>query len=54
MLIWKKIMERWHLTHDDIAICKLVIQLAQQTTTAVCPACLDALADARVQWLSLN
>ena len=54
MLRWKLIMERWHLTHEDISICRLVQQVAVQTNSKVCPACLDAIADERLQWQSLN
>lgn len=54
MLRWKMIMGCWHLTHEDIAICRLVIAVATQTSCKVCPACSDALADERVQWLSLD
>jgi hypothetical protein len=54
MLRWKLIMERWHLTYEDIAICRMVIQVATQTSGKVCPACMDAIADARLQWLSLD
>ena len=54
MLRWKMIMERWHLTHEDISICGLVQQMAIQTASEVCPVCLDAIADERLQWQSLN
>lgn len=54
MLRWKLILERWHLTHDDISICRLVIAVASQMRSQVCPACLDAIADERLQWLSLD
>jgi len=54
MLLWKLIMDRWHLTHEDISICRLVLQVAEQTSGKVCPACLDAIADERLQWQSLN
>ena len=54
MLRWKMIMGRWHLTHEDIGICRLVQQMAIQTNSEVCPACLDAIADERLQWQSLN
>jgi hypothetical protein len=54
MLLWKLIMDRWHLTHEDISICRLVLQVAEQTSAKVCPACLDAIADERLQWQSLN
>ena len=54
MLRWKIIMGRWHLTHEDIGICRLVQQVAVQTNSEVCPACLDAIADERLQWQSLN
>ena len=54
MLRWKMIMGRWHLTHEDVAICRLVQQMAIQTATEVCPACLDAIAYERLQWQSLN
>ena len=54
MLRWKKIMERWHLTHEDISVCRLVQQMAIQTESEVCPACLDAIADERLQWQNLN
>lgn len=54
MLLWKMIMERWHLTHEDVSICRLVQQVAVQTQSKVCPACLDAIADERLQWQSLN
>ena len=54
MLRWKMIMGRWHLTHEDIGICRLVQQMAVQTNSEVCPACLDAIADERLQWQSLN
>ena len=54
MLRWKMIMERWHLTHEDISICGLVQQMAIQTASEVCPACLDAIADERLQWQNLN
>ena len=54
MLRWKIIMERWHLTHEVISICGLVQQMAIQTASEVCPACLDAIADERLQWQRLN
>jgi len=54
MLKWKKIQDRWHLTYEDISVCRLVLQMAIQTNSAICPACLDALADERLQWQSLN
>ena len=54
MLRWKMIMGRLHLTHEDISICRLVLQMEIQTTAKVCPACLDALADERLQWQTLN
>ncbi len=54
MLLWKLIMDRWHLTHEDISVCRLVLQVAEQTSAKVCPACLDAIADERLQWQSLN
>jgi hypothetical protein len=54
MLRWKMIMGRWHLTHEDISICRLVQQMAVQTNSEVCPACLDAIADERLQWLNLD
>lgn len=54
MLRWKMIMERWHLTYEDIAVCRLVQQMAVQTASEVCPACLDAIADERLQWQRLN
>ena len=54
MLRWKMIMERWHLTHEDVSICRLVQQVAVQTNSEVCPACLDAIADERLQWQNLN
>jgi hypothetical protein len=54
MLRWKKIMERWHLTYEDISVCRLVQQMAIQTNSEVCLACLDALADERLQWQNLN
>ena len=54
MLQWKLIMDRWHLTHEDISICRLVLQVAEQTTGKICPACLDAISDERLQWLNLN
>ena len=54
MLRWKMIMGRWHLTHEDIGICRLVQQMAVQANSAVCPACLDAIADERLQWQNLN
>lgn len=47
-------MDRWHLTYEDIAVCRLVIQVASQTSAKVCPSCLDSIADARLQWLNLN
>jgi hypothetical protein len=54
MLRWKMIMERWHLTYEDISVCRLVQQMAVQTNSKVCPACLDAIADERLQWQNLN
>jgi transketolase C-terminal domain/subunit len=54
MLRWKMIMGRWHLTHEDVSICRLVQQMAVQAPSAVCPACMDAIADERLQWLRLN
>ena len=54
MLRWKKIMERWHLTYEDISVCRLVQQMAIQTESEICPACLDAIADERLQWQNLN
>ena len=54
MLYWKLIMGSWHLTYEDIAICRLVVQVATQTSAKVCPACMDAIADSRLQWLNLD
>lgn len=54
MLRWKMIAGRWHLTHEDISICRLVLQMEIQTKAKVCFACLDALADERLQWQTLN
>ena len=54
MLRWKQIAGLWHLTHEDISICRLVLQMEIQTKAKVCPACLDALADERLQWQTLN
>ena len=54
MLRWKLIHKRWHLTHEDISVCRLVLQMEEQTNSAICPACLDAIADERLQWQSLN
>jgi ribosomal protein L18E len=54
MLRWKVIMDRWHLTHEDISICRLVQQVAVQTDSEICLACLDAIADERLQWQNLN
>ena len=54
MLRWKRIMERWHLTYEDISVCRLVQQMAIQSNSEICPACLDAIADERLQWQSLN
>jgi hypothetical protein len=54
MLRWKMIMGRWHLTHEDVSICRLVQQMAVQASSEVCPACMDAIADERLQWLRLN
>ena len=54
MLHWKLIMGVWHLTYEDIGICRLVLQVATQTSAKVCPACLDAIADSRLQWLNLD
>ena len=54
MLQWKLIMERWHLTYEDMAVCRLVVQVATQTSAKVCQSCMDTLADARLQWLSLD
>ena len=54
MLLWKKIQEKWHLTYEDIPICRLALLLATQSHTKICPSCVDSLADARTQWQSLN
>ena len=54
MLRWKIIQGIWHLTHEDISICRLVVQVAEQTTAEICPSCLDAIADERLQWRNLN
>lgn len=54
MLRWKLIHKRWHLTHEDISICRLVLQMETQTNSAICLACLDAIADERLQWQRLN
>jgi hypothetical protein len=54
MLRWKMIATRWHLTHEDIPICNLVQAMEIQAESKVCPACLDALADERLQWQNLN
>ena len=54
MLRWKWIHNRWHLTHEDISICKLVLQVEEQTQGEICPACLGAIADERLQWQNLN
>ena len=47
-------MDRWHLTYEDISVCRLVQEMAIQTNSAICPACLDAIADERLQWQNLN
>lgn len=54
MLQWKLIMERWHLTYEDMAVCRLVVQVATQTSAKVCPLCMDSYTDARLQWLNLD
>ena len=54
MLRWKMIQGKWHLTHEDISICRLVLQMEVQTSAKICPACLDAIADERLQWQNLN
>ena len=54
MLKWKKIQERWHLTYEDISVCRLAQQMAIQSNSAICPACLDTIADERLQWQNLN
>ena len=54
MLQWKMVMEKWHLTYEDIPVCRLATVLAQQTSAKVCPACMDTIADERLQWLNLN
>lgn len=54
MLQWKQILERWHLTYEDIPICRMAAYMAKASRTKVCPACLDSLADIRLQWLNLN
>lgn len=54
MLQWKQILERWHLSYEDIPICRMATIVAQQTSTKICPACLDSIADVRLQWLNLN
>ena len=54
MLKWKMIQDRWHLTYEDISVCRLVQQMAIQTNSEICPACLDAIADERLQWQRLN
>lgn len=54
MLRWKMVMGRWHLTHEDVSVCRLVQQMAIQANSKVCPACLDTLADERLQWQTLN
>lgn len=55
MLLWKKIMGMWHLTYEEnYSICRMVETMAIQTRAKVCPACLDAYADARLQWLNLD
>ena len=47
-------MNRWHLTYEDMAICRMVVQVASQTSGKVCPCCLDSIADARLQWVNLD
>lgn len=54
MLRWKLIHGKWHLTYEDISVCRLVLQMEVQTNSAICPACLDAIADERLQWQNLN
>jgi hypothetical protein len=54
MLRWKLIHGKWHLTHEEIAICRLVLQMEIQTNSEICLACLDAIADERLQWQNLN
>lgn len=54
MLQWKIILERWHLTNEDIPICRLSVQMAQQTQTKVCPACVDALTVGLAQWQKIR
>ena len=54
MLRWKQIHDRWHLTYEDIPVCRMATQLAVQTNSAICPACLGAIADERLQWQNLN
>lgn len=54
MLLWKQMAGLWHLTHEDISICGLVLQMEIQAKAKVCPACLGALADERLQWETLN
>jgi hypothetical protein len=52
MLRWKQIAGLWHLTYEDISVCRLVLQMEIQTKAKICLACLDAIADERVQWLN--
>ena len=48
-------MGMWHLTYEEnYSICRMVENMAVQTSAEICPACLDAYADARLQWLSLD
>ena len=50
MLQWKKIVERWHLTYEDIPICRLSKALEEQTETKICPSCVDSLSGALARW----
>ena len=54
MLLWKMILDRWHLTHDDLPICQMSKILTEQLDESVCSVCLDYFADAEMQWQSLN
>lgn len=54
MLRWKLIMNRWHLTHDDISICQMAKVLSTQTDEKICSACVDTLADGLIGWRNLN
>ena len=54
MLQWKTIQGRWHLTYEDIPVCRLSTQMAEQTQTQICPGCVDSLSVGIAQWQQIK